>query len=143
MVQPERKYDATVVTASLMESQNKGTPSVFIKFNTEDGTIDYDAWTTEAAIEYTTKNLLTLGATEEGLRSWDYLEKIGEHLQGAECEITTVSETYKGKPITKVKWINPRRRKRSANLAGRVAQLFGGPAAPEESPIVDDESVPF
>ena len=150
-VQPDAKYDATVLVAELREAKPKpgnehGTAYIFIKFQTDDGTVDGVIWLTENTVERATTDLVTLGAEAEKLKTWEYLNDIGAAIQGGRCNITTEENEYEGKKSVRVKWINAHRRA-GAKTASRVAQLFGGTAAPEpvsnNRQSIDDSDVPF
>lgn len=146
-IQAGQRYKATVHSACLTESVTKGTPGITIIFDTDDGSIEHTIYLTPKTVERASKDLVTLGADKSQLRAWTYLENIGMVIQGHECDITTISETYKGESRVRVQWINEPRKAGGGNLAGRVAQMFGGEAPRDERDDaprpIDDFEVPF
>ena len=142
-VEPDKRYNATVVTADFQEGKPRddgtfGADKIFIKFQTSEGTVDGTIYLSEKAIKRAGEDLIKLGADPEKLKTWEYLDKIGEHIRGGRCSVTTEENEYQGHKSVRVKWINPQRRA-TPKVASRVAQLFGGPAAPASAEPIDDE----
>ena len=139
-------YNATVGSACLTESVNKGTPGILVVYRTDDGDIEDTIWLTPKTADRARGTLTILGADPKQLASWTYLENIGLVVSGHECEITTVDEEYNGKKRVRVQWVNPRKTagERGA-LVGRVAHLFGGPKPKDEpkNQEIKDDDIPF
>jgi hypothetical protein len=147
-LKPNMRYPATVMSACLTESAQKGTPGISVVFETEEGTIEHIIWLTPSTVKRVEKDLGTLGADKSKLSSWTYLENLGLVIQGHECDITTFEEEYNGKKRIKVQWINERRKAGDVKLADRVAVLFGGKPAPAQPAAklatnINDDDVPF
>lgn len=159
-VKADEKYTATVMSAELIESVLKGTPGIQITFQTADGDIDHTIWLTPKTVERARKDLIKLGATDEGLSTggWEYLENIGEVLRAHQCRITTHEETYNEKTRVKVQWINsldgdgsgvakatPKTAKAAATMFAEAAAIddpLSEPGSPDALVGVDDD-LPF
>jgi hypothetical protein len=151
--QPGQNYNVAVSSAFVMESKS-GKPGIQINFEKEDGaSIQHTIWISEKALEYAARDLATLGIPTDKLSSPTYLENIGSHLVGRECNVSIFEEDYNGKKYTKVQFINEKRDTSGAPPAARIAEMFGGPKAAAPAPVVKkampepvevaDEDLPF
>jgi hypothetical protein len=162
------KYRATVLSHSLAEVGDKMTPSVKVTFgvkhNVESPDVDCrftawaDLWLSDACFDRTMHTLTkTFGWKGSNLSDLNDNQTM---LAGVECILVIENETYKGKTVPKVKFVNDiQKRLDSAKaqgiaerMAAKVAEYkikspsVGEPvkresAAPEATD--DDSSLPF
>lgn len=88
-----------------MSPDKEGNPQPFIKFKDAGGE-DYfwrGSRKSDESREWAVKALMTVGFTGT---DWAEFNGVG-CLDGREVMITVENETYNGKPVTRVKWINP------------------------------------
>ena len=131
-LEADRRYDGVVIDAGLTEAKT-GTPALWFRIKTDDGTIDHDMWLTPATIKRAAETMnKCFGATQAQLADMAWIDKIGEHLRGAEVSITTIEEERQnGDMEVKVQWMNPRgfaHKAAAPATKSRVAQLFGAPS---------------
>lgn len=123
-----KKYRAEVTAAVATEKQD-GTFGIALSYHTDEGDIDGTLWIEQKYLAYRKKDLMTLGATEENLADWEWLQE-PTSLVGAVCQI--VIDSYFGKDGAEhliVKYINRLRKEASADAAQKAAGLFGQKAA--------------
>lgn len=149
-LEADRRYDGVVIDAGLTQSDEKGTPALWWKIRTDAGVIDNVEWISPNTSKRIAENMAKcFGTTKEQLADMSWLEKIGDHLRGADVSIVTESEERRdGSFEIKVKWMNPRgvpKKAPTPATKSRVAQLFGG-ASPGPMPgrsAHDDGPPPF
>lgn len=157
LLEPDRRYDGVVIDAGLTQAET-GTPAVWFKIKTEDGTIDHNIWITPATVTRAKETMQKcFGTTPAQLADMAWLDGLGGHLAGSEVSIVTESEERRdGSFETKVKWLNPRgfaKKPPTPATKSKVAQLFGAPSPgpmpgrgasepPPFGPVTDDE-IPF
>lgn len=155
-VQPDETYEATVKSAGLTESKDKGTPGLAMTYETSAGHVNKVWYITEGTVARLRKNLNEcFGITESQLRDNAFLDSIGDFLHGKTCSIVTEADTdangnvrknAQGVPYAAVKWMNPSRLGKRIS-ASRVVGLFGGSSSEQEPPPMgewpDDNGAAF
>lgn len=142
-LEPDRRYDGVVIDAGLTQAET-GTPALWFRIKTGDGTIDNQIWITPNTVVRARKTMKEcFGTTDAQLADMAWLDNMSETLHGSEVSITTIEEERQnGDREVKVQWMNPRGfAKKAATPAtkSRVAQLFG---APSPGPLPGRSSAP-
>lgn len=136
------KYDAVIKDAYLTESMEKGTPGLFISYDTDAGNIDHTWFITPNTVDRLKENLLQcFGITAAELNDNAFLAKIGARIKGDRVKITTKEDEYNGNKRVVVQWMNPAGAKRvePSNMK-RIAGIFGG--GPVSSPAYTNRNEP-
>jgi hypothetical protein len=95
------RYTATVKTAELGQSAEKGTPYLSLLCKTAEGDeLTAYLYLSDAAFERTTKTLREVFGFDNNF------ETIVEQVTGKECSIVVEAEEYEGKTRMRVKWVN-------------------------------------
>lgn len=127
-VQPNEKYEAVVIDASLSVAAT-GSPSIFLSLKTVDGVIGNDLWCTPSALDRTREVMeKCFGITNDDLSAM-YRSDDWSRLKGRDVSITTIEEEYQGDMKTKVQWMNPAgggRKKVDPAAKAKLGNLFGG-----------------
>ena len=131
-VLPDKHYAATLVQIQSTESAN-GNFALHVEFKTADGIVSRDLWITPAALEKTREAMETLGATNEQMGDWEWLQNPQSLISGKQVDIKTVTkESQDGTSSwVEVQWINPLRRKASKEKAKAAAALLWDTPEPE------------
>lgn len=140
------KYKA-VVTGAYATEKEDGTFGIALSFHADEGDIEHTLWIEPGEfLQYRRRDLKTLGATDDDLVSWEWLQAPAS-LVGAKCGI--VIGEYLNKKTSKmcltVKYINSLRRESTSARAQAAARLLGGtPQAgyPIGGPMPGRESQP-
>jgi hypothetical protein len=129
MLQPDRTYIGTIVSARLMQSKAKKTPGFQLGIETSEGdTAEHIIWLTPKNKERAETDFQTLGVDLSRLGSRSYIEhELPGATIGKEIEFGTKSETYNDRTTVKVSWIQPAGAATTTDLADEVAHLWGGP----------------
>lgn len=126
------RYKAAVTFAESTEKED-GTFGIAVSFHTDEGDIEHTLWIEPGTfLEYRRKDLKTLGATDENLVDWEWLQAPGS-LIGAKCQIVMGEYLDKktGKMRLTVKYINSIRRESKKSSAQSAALIFCGAPEPE------------
>lgn len=153
-LQPNARYDGTVIDSGLTQAET-GTPALWFRIKTEDGTIDHNIWITPNTVKRAAETMQKcFGVTREQLQSQDWLDRMADNIHNAEVSITTIEEERQnGDMEVKVQWMNPRgvpKKPATPMTKQRIASLFGGKQEPLAPPsggpppfAPDDGSIPF
>lgn len=158
LIKSPGRYTATVQSAELGQSAEKGTPFLALLCQTEQGE-DLTAflYLSDAAFERTTKTLREVFGFDNDF------ETVVEQVTGKECSIVVEAEEYEGKERMRIKWVNPvggGAGKPLENAGSLLAQLSAkakripvaapraaarpAPAAPPRKPAeINDPDMPF
>lgn len=164
-VEAEKRYEATVTDAYIVQSPTKGTLGLLIKYSTDEGPIErawYVSDNNSAEFVLTLKDCF--GITPEQIDDDDFWYSVGSVLKGKTCSISTKVSKYDGS--VEIAWMNPTGANRPSapkitdlHKIRRFAGLLGGgpvsspaykpnalvprdPAAPTTAPEFS-EDVPF
>lgn len=121
------KYRA-VVTAAYATEKEDGTFGIAVSFHAEEGDIEHTLWIEPGEfLKYRKADLKTLGATDDDLVSWEWLQA-PTSLIGAKCGIVIGEYLNKktGKICLTVKYINSIRREAQREALLAAARLLGG-----------------
>jgi len=100
---PIGTFDNTkIIDHGFDESSKKGTLFLWIKFQTEAGTITGRFYMTDGAVEHTLEKIANAGFTGDSLLEL----KDGQVLVGNLCQITVDHEDVDGRVVPKVGWVN-------------------------------------
>jgi len=155
---PAGRFEATVLDHGLSESKT-GTPSVWIKFETEHGHITYFGYLTDKAAEYAVRALRAAGFEGTDMAEVDD----GQCMIGNKCIVVVEHEDYENETRAKVRWVNSLRGPRDPAKTQAIAQTVRrfnpllkakpakahAPAEPPPSsgppagPAVADDEIPF
>jgi hypothetical protein len=125
------RYKAVVTSAEATEKED-GTFGIAVSFHTDEGDIEHTLWIELGEfLQYRRKDLKTLGATDENLVDWEWLQAPGS-LVGAKCSIV-IGDYFgrDGKAHLKVKYINSIRRESKKSSAQSAALMLCGTPEPE------------
>jgi hypothetical protein len=144
-LQPDMKYNGTVMSNSGAIESQSGTYGYEIWIECEDGRIRHTFWITPKTADKVRKQLVLLGANESRLGEMNYWEyELKDDIAGAEISFGTKEEEYNGKTSVRVNWIG-KRSQGKPHVA--LAKMFGGavaePPAEEQPPVIDDSEIPF
>lgn len=147
MLHADRYYDATVESASWIES-SRGTPGLQLLMETTEGEIaEHTLWVTDASWPQTERTLVEVfGADKERLRDSSYLERsLCDMLAGREVSIKTKEETWEGTRRVKVHYVSKRRLSGESGPAAAAARMFGsvGGASPAPAARPEDDDILF
>ena len=131
------KYRATVLSHSLAESKEKGTPSVKVTFGVKhnvespDVTCRFtawaDLWLSDSCFDRTMHTLTkTLGWKGSNLSELNDNQTL---LAGAECILVIENEEYNGKTIPKVKFVNDVQKRLDPAKAQGIAERMAAKVA--------------
>lgn len=110
--------DVEIIDHGWDKSKDKGTPFLWIVYQSTHGKITGRHYVTQGTIERFSKMLTDIGFTGSSLK--DPALSDGTALQGMACQITVANEEYDGKLSPRVQWVN------ANNSTGGANRLSGG-----------------
>jgi len=101
-IHPAGIFDAVITDHGFGTSKKKGTPQLTVGFDTEAGHITGFFYLSPAAIEQTAEKVKAMGFKGS---KWEDLQD-GTALKGNKCVITVKHDTFEGRTLAKVEWVN-------------------------------------